>query len=133
MQILAADKPANSETYNPARLVALVLSWDDEYRFPLLDVLRALALLSPALGSVSSGPADLLKAGGWGDAWVQTKPQTTNQLLAVRALANLFNTAQGRKTMAAASEQGLLVELTKGRKWAEVGNARQPMATVALK
>jgi hypothetical protein len=53
-------------------------------------------------------------------------------MLALRALANLFSTPAGRKTMAAAGES-VLENLVNGRKWAEVGTAKQPLATVALK
>lgn len=35
--------------------------------------------------------------------------------------------------MAAAADNGLIVELVKGRKWEEVGNAKQPLASIALK
>lgn len=96
-------------------------------------MLRAAALLSPALGSSASATTDLLRAGGWGEPWTATKPRSTNQLLALRALANLFSTPEGRKVMAAAAENGLLVELVKGRRWAEIGTAKQPLATIALK
>lgn len=59
--------------------------------------------------------------------------RATGQMLALRALANLFNTVSGRATMVTAAEQGLLIELVKGRKWAEVGTAKQALATIALK
>lgn len=99
----------------------------------MIDLLRAVALLSPALGSTPATPIDLLQAAGWGEPFNASKPGATNQLLAMRALANLFNTAQGRAVMAAAGQAGVLTELRKGRKWAEVGTAKQPLATVALK
>lgn len=99
----------------------------------MLDLLRAAALLSPALASTPSVALNLLQASGWGEAWNASKPRATNQLLAMRALANLFNTPQGRMTMAATAQAGLLTELCRGRKWDEVGTAKQPLATVALK
>jgi len=99
----------------------------------VVDLLRALALVSPALGGYASAPQDLLKAAGWGSNWTGAKMQITNQSLALRALSNLFNTVNGKKTMAAAAERGLLVDLVKGRKWAEVGTAKQGIATIALK
>lgn len=33
-QIVASDKPSSSETYQPHLLLALVLRWDEAYRFP---------------------------------------------------------------------------------------------------
>lgn len=145
-KIVAADKPAVSETYDPSKILALVLQWDDSHRFPcgsnipvcrltqtVIDLLRVLALLSPAFGGISSAPGDLLQAAGWGAQLSTAKMAPTNQVLAMRTLANLFLTGNGRQTMLAVAEQGFLLELVKGRKWAEVGTAKQPLATVALK
>lgn len=85
------------------------------------------------MGSVPAAPIDLLQAAGWGEAWDPSKPRATNQLLAMRALANLFNTAPGRAVMAAAGQAGVLTELRRGRDWDQVGSAKQPLATIALK
>lgn len=99
----------------------------------VIDLLRAVALLSPALGSVPAAPIDLLQAAGWGETWNPSKPRATNQLLAMRALTNLFNTTQGRSVMAAAGQAGVLAELRRGRQWEQIGTAKQPLATIALK
>lgn len=88
--------------------------------------------MSPKLGGHASAPADLLRIASWGSAWSDAKMRATSQMLALRALANLFSTPAGRKTMAAAGES-VLENLVNGRKWAEVGTAKQPLATVALK
>ncbi|KAL1411377.1 hypothetical protein Q8F55_002333 [Vanrija albida] len=130
--IVSSDKVASSESYDPKLLLNLAVSWDAAHRFPLVDILRVLALQSPAFGAVDSAPADLLKAGGWGEAWAGSKPQVTNQLLALRAIANLYNTEAGRSTVANASDHGLLKELVKGRTWEQIGTAKQPFATVVL-
>ncbi|WOO81219.1 Phospholipase A-2-activating protein [Vanrija pseudolonga] len=130
--IVSSDKVASSESYDPKLLLSLAVSWDAAHRFPLVDILRVLALQSPAFGAVDSAPADLLKAGGWGEAWAGSKPQVTNQLLALRAIANLYNTETGRSTVANASDHGLLKELIKGRTWEQIGTAKQPFATVVL-
>lgn len=94
--------------------------------------MRVLALLSPTFGAEQSVPTGLLHAAGWGGEWTGTKPQSTNTLLALRALANLFETSTGRKSVVEAAEHGLLEQLLSGRQWSEVGTAKQPLATVAL-
>lgn len=35
--------------------------------------------------------------------------------------------------MVAAAEQGIFADLIKGRPWGDLGNAKQPYATIALK
>lgn len=145
VDILTTDKPASREKWDPQALLRAASVWPEDKRFPrelrtatnqltsVIDLLRAVALLSPKLGATPAAPIDLLQACGWGEPWQASKPRSTNQLLAIRALANLFNTAQGRAIMAAAGQAGVLTELRRGRKWDEVGTAKQPLATVALK
>lgn len=145
--IVAADKPAGpgSESYDPTKLLQLALRWSEEHRFPrecyatisadllVVDILRVLALFSPSFAACPSVPQDLLKIAGWDVSGTVPKARATNTLLALRALANMFSTAAGQATMVTAAEQGFFPELVKGRPWADLGNAKQAYATIALK
>lgn len=70
---------------------------------------------------------------GWTSTGPVEKARATNTLLALRALANMFNCATGQRTMVAAAEQGIFADLIKGRPWADLANAKLPFATIALK
>ncbi|CAK9781176.1 PFU-domain-containing protein [Cutaneotrichosporon oleaginosum] len=130
--IVAADKPAGQESYDPATLLELALRWRASHRFPLVDILRVLALYSPAFAGCAEVPKSLLSMAGWGGTGPVDKPTATNTLLGLRTLANMFNSGAGQSTMVAAAEHGILAELIKGRSWADLGNAKQPFATIAL-
>ncbi|BEJ16389.1 hypothetical protein CspHIS471_0509940 [Cutaneotrichosporon sp. HIS471] len=130
--IVAADKPAGQESYDPIKLLELGQCWSEAHRFPLVDILRVLALYSPAFAGCADVPKALLVMAGWGSTGPVEKARATNTLLALRALANMFNSAAGQSTMVAAAGQGIFADLIKGRPWAGLGNAKQPFATIAL-
>lgn len=98
-----------------------------------MDILRVLALYSPSFNSCASAPKDLLSIASWGASDAGTKARATNTLLVLRALSNMFVSPAGQSTMVAAAEQGFFPELIKGRPWTDLGNAKQPYATIALK
>ncbi|CAD6591032.1 MAG: hypothetical protein TREMPRED_005963 [Tremellales sp. Tagirdzhanova-0007] len=126
------NKHDANERYDPSTLLDLALRWPEAQRFPLLDLLRALATVSPSLGTITSVTEALLKACDWGAPWEASKARETNTLLALRALANLFLTANGRRTISGSNAGDLLRDLRKGRTWSEVGTRKLPLVTIAL-
>ncbi|ORY26315.1 putative phospholipase A-2-activating protein [Naematelia encephala] len=121
-----------SERYDASAVLALMSKWPEDKRFPLIDVARCLAAISPAIGSISSAPQQLLAAAAWDTPWQATKPRETNTLLALRGIANLFLTANGRRTMGGEAAGALLSTLRSGRQWSEVGARKLPLVTIAL-
>lgn len=112
---------------------SLVSAVENRLTCLVVDVLRVLALLSEAFGAEESAPNSFLAVADWGRAWSGSKAQSTNTLLGLRGLANLFNTSTGLDSVATAVHQGLLEKLVSGRQWSELGTAKQPFATVAMK
>jgi phospholipase A-2-activating protein len=98
----------------------------------VIDIARSLAAVSPALGSFAQVPQTLLSACNWQDQHEASKTRDTNTLLALRALANLFLTDTGRKGMCGGAE-GILGELSMGKKWDAIGARKVPLVTIALK
>ena len=96
----------------------------------MIDLARYLAAISPAFGTAETLNA-FFDACEWNSPWQATKSRETNTLLALRGIANLFLTANGRDIMAknAADVLGRL----KQRKWEELGARKVPFITIALK
>jgi hypothetical protein len=72
----------------------------------VLDLVRILASISPALGAYrsSSGSSIVqiaLSAADWSNPWAASKERETNTMLAMRALANLFSTRNGKEALLA--------------------------------
>jgi phospholipase A-2-activating protein len=73
-----------------------------------------------------------LTSAEWGRKINGDKSADTNTLLAIRAIANLFTTAQGREILAPAAE-GLMEELESKGDWEGKGKWKGPVATIGLK
>ena len=97
----------------------------------VIDLARCLAATSPAFGSTLTAPTAFLQACDWAQPWQTTKPRETNTLLALRGMANMFLTANGRRTMCNMAEETLKT-LAGGRTWEELGARKLPFATIAL-
>jgi len=67
----------------------------------------------------------------WDSPWQASKPRETNTLLALRGIANLFLTANGRDVLA--KNAGDVLAKLKQRKWEELGARKVPFITIALK
>ncbi|ORX35613.1 PLAA family ubiquitin binding-domain-containing protein [Kockovaella imperatae] len=124
------DKSSAGETFSSERYLDLVSRWPEDKRFPLIDIARCLAALSPAFGTCSTAPSKLLESCDWSSPWSASKSRETNTLLALRALVNMFLTANGRRTMGQSAEQ-VLVALRE-RKWDDLGARKLPFVTVLL-
>lgn len=76
----------------------------------MIDLVRLLAPVSPSLSShrskepPSSVVELLLTAADWRSVWTPTKERETNTMLALRALANVFGTKNGKLAMVEAAE-----------------------------
>nr|ODO04023.1 phospholipase A-2-activating protein [Cryptococcus depauperatus CBS 7855] len=126
-----SEAVTGEENFDPAKILALVAKWPEDKRFPFIDIVRVLAATSPKFGSHS--PHSLLAASSLSEPWTPSKSRETNTLLALRALANLFNLKKGREvvTQENTSQKVLqtvinlpLVQLNK--------NARIAASTIAL-
>ena len=90
-------------------IMKIALHWPPEMRLPGLDLLRILAALSPTIvtytrsssDTASATLTDHLSSSGVFDP----NGPTNNSMLAVRTLANLFNTDAGRTLMGASFRQ----------------------------
>ncbi|KAI9711494.1 MAG: hypothetical protein M1820_002057 [Bogoriella megaspora] len=92
---LVQDSPALEEGIELA--IKLATSWPPEKRLPGIDLLSALARYSPLLvTSTSSNSTTIIDT--LSEAFAQ-KDQPNQAMLAIRAIANLFNTEQGRLIM----------------------------------
>ncbi|CED83871.1 Phospholipase A2-activating protein (contains WD40 repeats) [Phaffia rhodozyma] len=95
------------EGWDVRSLVNVLSRWPAEKRFPVLDLLRLLAPISPSLSAyrATSGPATIpaliLSVIEWplDGTWELNKVKETNAMLGFRALANLFSTANGQAAL----------------------------------
>lgn len=103
----------------------------------MIDLARVLAATSPAFAShVSASGTNtidlLLLACDYTEPWQASKTRETNTMLALRAIANLFATANGRKLLAAKAGD-ICRQLTR-HDWMSLGkNTRVAAATIILK
>ncbi|EIW66002.1 hypothetical protein TREMEDRAFT_41188 [Tremella mesenterica DSM 1558] len=116
------------ERYVPKAYVELMMRWPEDLRFPLIDIARCLAAVSPIFGHIP--PSTFLTACAWSDPWQSVKSRETNTLLSLRGIANMFNTANGRASLVKDAEE--ILGKLRERKWEEVGNRKLPLATIAL-
>lgn len=90
----ASSSPALGEGVDLALRIAT--QWPQEKRLPGLDLLRLLAVFSPALAQHSSvGNKTIIDLLGDSGVFESNAPPN-NTMLAVRVIANLFNTEEGR-------------------------------------
>ncbi|WVQ99687.1 hypothetical protein IAU59_006826 [Kwoniella sp. CBS 9459] len=125
------SKDAN-EKYDPNVLLRLMNRWPEDKRFPLIDLARCLAPVSPILGSTSAAPQAFIEACSLTTPWVSTKPRETNTLLSLRGIANLFNTANGRATLAQEDVVDRVLGALGGVEWEVLGARKVVVATIAL-
>jgi len=121
-----------NEKWSTSGLLDVMCRWPEDKRFPIIDIARCLAAISPAFGATSTAPPALLQACDWSKPWTASKARETNTLLALRALANMFLTTNGRKTLSSELAGELLRSLKTGRRWSELGPRKMPLATIAL-
>ena len=102
---IAAAKPSPIITNGLELVIGIATTWPPAHRLPALDLLRLLAAATPATATyrTSSGGSlvDALAASGV----FEDKERSNNTMLAVRALANLFDTDAGRALADSAFEQ----------------------------
>lgn len=104
----------------------------------VIDLARLLASTSPAFAAYSTASGllavDLLfLASDYSEPWQASKPRETNTMLALRAIANLFATANGRKLLGGQKAGEVCRQLTR-HDWMTLGkNTRIAAATIALK
>ncbi|GAA5926962.1 hypothetical protein JCM10213_005536 [Rhodosporidiobolus nylandii] len=119
--LASASAPAPSE--GDLSVVDKILStWPASQRFPALDLARLLALSAPTSGSF---PVIISSA---------TNPDEseTNAMLALRALANLFQPFVGKATMQAEAQDVVSALRRRGATEALNKNGKVALATVAL-
>ncbi|TYJ54476.1 hypothetical protein B9479_004895 [Cryptococcus floricola] len=120
------------EKFDPSTLTGIIARWPEEKRFPFFDLLRALSATSPATSALSPAVfTQTLQASSGAPAL--SKPQDTNLLLALRALANKINTASGRGVLNQEPVGQQVLAALGAISWQGVGkNSRVAAATVAL-
>ena len=96
----------------------------------MIDLARFLAAISPAFGTEGTLKT-FFAACEWDAPWQAAKPRETNTLLALRGIANMFLTANGRDVMAKNTSE--VFAKLKLRKWEELGARKVPLITIALK
>ncbi|WVQ77835.1 hypothetical protein IAR50_007530 [Cryptococcus sp. DSM 104548] len=118
------------EKFDPQTLAGIICRWPEEKRFPLLDLLRVLSATSPASSALSPVIfTQVLQA----SSGALSKPQETNLLLTLRALANKFNNATGRAVLNQEATGQEVLSALDGIAWQGVGkNGRVAAATVLL-
>ncbi|WWC62195.1 uncharacterized protein I303_104790 [Kwoniella dejecticola CBS 10117] len=122
----------SKERYDPAVFLGLVSKWPEDKRFPLIDLARCLAAISPLFGSTPSVPQVLIEACGLNTPWQSSKSRETNTLLSLRGLANLFSTANGRSTISNSENAQSVLGVLSGFEWADWGNRKVVVSTIAL-
>ncbi|WVW84162.1 hypothetical protein I302_106192 [Kwoniella bestiolae CBS 10118] len=122
----------SKERYDPEVFLGLVGKWPEDKRFPLIDLSRCLAALSPLFGSSPSAPDALIKACALDTPWSPGKTRETNTLLSLRGLANLFVTANGRQTISQPQTVESISSVLRGLEWNSWGNRKVVVATIAL-
>ncbi|KAJ9116223.1 hypothetical protein QFC24_006814 [Naganishia onofrii] len=129
-----------SENYDPATLLALVMNWPEDKRFPLIDLCRVLCVSSVSLPQYQSPTGQslvelLLQACAFDSEWPAggSKPRDVNTMLVVRALANLTATEAGRKALTNEQLSELLEHLAGRHPFTTFNkNTRVAFATLAL-
>ncbi|KAI8372759.1 WD40-repeat-containing domain protein [Radiomyces spectabilis] len=100
IQFLKAGSVGMMDSDGMQVIVKLCDQWSVNQRFPGLDLLRLCTLYAPesVASAVPTGdvPGFICSAGGLANGVVGDKIAETNAMLAYRALANLFNQAEGR-------------------------------------
>ncbi|ODO08391.1 phospholipase A-2-activating protein [Cryptococcus wingfieldii CBS 7118] len=118
------------EKFDPNTLTGIISRWPEDKRFPLVDLLRALSATSPATSALSPAIITQTLQASSGPL---SKPQDTNLLLTLRALANKFNTSSGRGVLNQETVGQQVLTALGGISWQGVGkNSRVAAATVAL-
>ncbi|KAK8864675.1 hypothetical protein IAR55_001927 [Kwoniella newhampshirensis] len=128
----SADAQDGKEKFDPKVLLGLITRWPEDKRFPLIDLARCLAAISPRFGSTSSAPGALVESCSLDQPWQSSKPRETNTLLALRGLANLFVTATGRGTMGGEDVVESILGALNGLEWAAMGARKIVVATISL-
>ncbi|WVR06773.1 hypothetical protein IAU60_003808 [Kwoniella sp. DSM 27419] len=127
------DSPDDAkETYDPEVLLTLMQRWPEDKRFPLIDLARCLALISPRFGAVSAAPTAFINACDLTSPWIPGKPRETNTLLSLRGLANLFATSNGRRSMVREDTIDAVLDALVALDWSPLGARKVVVATVAL-
>ncbi|WWC89009.1 uncharacterized protein L201_003926 [Kwoniella dendrophila CBS 6074] len=126
------DTKDAKERYDPNVILGLLNKWPEDKRFPLIDLARCLAPISPAFGSSTQAPKALIEACGLNTPWTPGKSRETNTLLSLRGLANLFSTANGRTTIAQNDNVEGVVTALKNVQWSNWGARKVVVATIAL-
>ncbi|WVF71170.1 hypothetical protein IAT40_005968 [Kwoniella sp. CBS 6097] len=125
------SKDAN-EKYDPKVLLTTMNRWPEDKRFPLIDLARCLAPISPVFGATSPAPQAFIEACSLTAPWVSSKPRETNTLLSLRGIANLFSTANGRATLSQEDVVENIVGALGGLDWNVLGAKKVVVATIAL-
>jgi phospholipase A-2-activating protein len=106
-----ASGPLSSVAFSDAQLQAVIkigLDWPEDFRFPGLDLLRLMVLLSPQLyqGPHANIPQALATSViPASDDGTLSKEQQVNLMLALRFFANMFAQKEGIELAAGMSEK----------------------------
>ncbi|WWC69902.1 uncharacterized protein I206_103845 [Kwoniella pini CBS 10737] len=122
----------SKQRYDPNVFLGLVGKWPEDKRFPLIDLARCLAPISPLFGSSPSAPKVFIEACALDTPWQSSKARETNTLLSLRGLANLFSTANGRSTISEAENAKSVLSILSGFDWSIWGVRKVVVATIAL-
>ncbi|WWC94553.1 hypothetical protein V866_001399 [Kwoniella sp. B9012] len=122
----------SEERYDPEVFLGLLGKWPEDKRFPLIDLSRCLAALSPLFGKTPCAPKALIQACGLDAPWSPGKSRETNTLLSLRGLANLFITANGRQTISRPDTVESILSVLRGVEWSNWGTRKVVVATIAL-
>jgi phospholipase A-2-activating protein len=113
---------APGERYDVAVFVESMGKWPEDLRFPcmscgnglfhqkqiadfgspstVIDICRALCVSSPAIANHTSAVGNIIQAlliaCSWQDQWVASKARETNTMIAMRGIANLAGTRNGK-------------------------------------
>ncbi|WRT66660.1 uncharacterized protein IL334_003620 [Kwoniella shivajii] len=120
------------ERYEPQVLLNLLGKWWEDKRFPLIDLARCLAPISPAFGATSLAPQAFIESCGLNTPWSPGKARETNTLLSLRGIANLFSTANGRSTIAQTGTVDSILSVLKDVQWSNWGTRKVVVSTIAL-
>ncbi|KIR59591.1 phospholipase A-2-activating protein [Cryptococcus bacillisporus CA1873] len=121
------------EKFDTGAILALIQKWPEDKRFPLIDLARVLAATSPAFALSPPHPFFIAASLSLPFPDPPSKSRETNTLLALRAIANLFVTANGRMMLSTEDVAKDILTNVGRVEWGKVGkNVRIAGATIVL-